>query len=205
MVSISSFDERAATWDDDPGKVASAARAAAAIRQALRLHRSTRLLEYGAGTGLVSQALGAAVGQVTLVDTSAGMRSVMEGKIAAGAITNARVWDVDLAVEPAPEEQFDLVVTVMALHHVSDRPAVLSKFAELLVDGGHVAIVDLEQEDGSFHGEGFAGPHGFDPVDLTAQLESAGFTDVGFERCDEVIRHGVPYPVFLATGRRTPR
>lgn len=205
VVSISSFDERAATWDDDPGKVDRARRAAAAIRQRLPIHLSTRVLEYGAGTGLVAQALGDTVGPVTMADTSAGMRAVMEEKIAAGAIRNARVWDVDLAVEPAPDEQFDLVVTVMALHHVSDRPAVLSRFGDLLVEGGHVAIVDLEQEDGSFHGEDFTGPHGFDPADLTGELEAAGFTDVSFERCDEVIRHGVPYPVFLATGRRQPR
>lgn len=202
MVRISSFDERAATWDDDPGKVESARRAAAAIGRALPLRSSTRLLEYGAGTGLVSQELSDAVGSITMADTSAGMRAVMEEKIATGAITNARVWGVDLAVEPAPAGKFDLIVTVMALHHVSDRTAVLTKFAGLLAEGGHVAIVDLEEEDGSFHGQGFAGPHGFGRADLTAQLEAAGFTDIGFERYDEVVRHGVPYPVFLATGRR---
>src|SRR5262245_15904636 len=94
------FDEQAATWDDDRAKVERAEVVARAIRDTIPLDRSTRTLEYGAGTGLVTQALRDAVGPVTLVDTSAGMREVIEQKIATGAITDARVWDVDLAAEP---------------------------------------------------------------------------------------------------------
>src|SRR5262249_1319459 len=90
------FDERAATWDDDPVKVERSQRAADGIRKAVPLVGTARLLEYGAGTGLVSQALRAYVGPVTLADTSSGMRAVMERKIADGSLTDARVWDVDL-------------------------------------------------------------------------------------------------------------
>ena len=91
------FDVRAATWDDDPGKAERAARVADAIRRAVPLDTSVRLLEFGAGTGLLTQALRDDVGPVTLTDTSAGMRQVMQDKIAAGAIADARVWDLDLA------------------------------------------------------------------------------------------------------------
>lgn len=194
------FDEKAATWDDDPTKVERARTAALAIRQTLPLDTSTRVLEYGAGTGLVAQALRDAVGPITMADTSSGMRAVMEEKIAAGAITDARVWDVDLAVDSAPDEQFDLVVTVMALHHVSDVAKVLANFADLLADDGHVAIVDLEHEDGSFHGHDFDGPHGFDQAALTRQLETAGFADIRFQPCGEMERNGGTYPMFVATG-----
>ncbi len=172
---------------------------ATTIRDAIRLDPSMRLLEYGAGTGLVSQALRASVGPVTMVDTSAGMREVMEHKIAAGTITNARVWDVDLATEPAPDEQFDLVVTVMTLHHIPNLEPVLSGFARLLAEGGHLCIVDLEEEDGSFHGDGFNGHHGFSRAVLGSSLAHAGFTDVGFQRCHQMVRDGVTYPLFLAT------
>jgi ubiquinone/menaquinone biosynthesis C-methylase UbiE len=198
------FDEQAATWDDDPAKVERADVVARVIRDTVPLDRSTRMLEYGAGTGLVTQALRDAVGPVTLVDTSAGMREVIERKIASGAINGARVWDVDLSTERAPDEDFDLVVTVMALHHVPDEEAVLERFADLLVDGGHVCIVDLEKEDGSFHGADFDGHHGFDRAELGTNLERAGFADVAFQHCHDMIRDGVSYPLFLATGvRRT--
>jgi predicted TPR repeat methyltransferase len=193
------FDDRAATWDDDPAKVERSTKVARGIRQAVPLDRSTRMLEYGAGTGLVTQALRDAVGPVTLADTSAGMREVIERKIAAGAITDARVWDIDLTTDRIPDESFDLVVTVQVLHHIPDVERVLSAFAALLRDGGHLCVADLEKEDGSFHGDGFAGHHGFDRAELAASLENAGFTDVTFQPCDEVIRGGVAYPLFLAT------
>lgn len=198
-VSTNSFDDKAATWDDDPAKVARAKDVADGIRAAIPLDGSTRLLEYGAGTGLVTQALRDAVGPVTLADTSAGMRDVIQQKIDGGALTDARVWSVDLATEAAPDEQFDLVVTVMTLHHIHDLQPVLARFATLLVRGGHLCIADLERDDGSFHGVDFGGHHGFDRAALTDDLRSAGFDDIRFTHCTDLVRDGGTYPVFLAT------
>ena len=199
-----SFDERAATWDDDPTKVERARVVADAIRDALPLGPSIRLLEYGAGTGLVSQALRDHVGPLVLADTSAGMRSVMEDKIAAGAITDARVWDLDLSTEPIAQvdEHFDLIVTVLTLHHIPTLDTTLANFAHLLANGGHLAIADLDEEDGTFHDGGFDGHHGFDHDALAAQLERAGFSDVVFRPCHELVKHGRTYPIFLATASR---
>lgn len=198
------FDEKSATWDDDPAKVERAAKVADAVRQALPLGPSVRLLEYGAGTGLVSQALRAAVGPITMADTSTGMRDVMQAKIDTGLITNAQVSDIDLAAGPVNEahERFDLIVTVLALHHIPDLEPVLENCAALLAPGGHLAIVDFDREDGSFHGDGFAGHHGFDHDALTADLEHAGFSDVNFQPCHHVIRDGRSYPMFLALAAR---
>jgi predicted TPR repeat methyltransferase len=197
---VSSFDERAATWDD-PVKIERAAVVARVIGEAIRLDGAMRVLEYGAGTGLVTQALRNMVGPVTLVDTSAGMRDVMADKLARGVIPDARVWDLDLSTDAPPDEQFDLVVTVLTLHHIPQIDPVLVSFAALLADGGSVCIVDLEAESGSFHGKGFEGHHGFDRSWLTARLEAAGFTDVSFRRCHEIVRDDGTYPLFLATAR----
>lgn len=199
---MNSFDERAATWDDDPAKLERARVVAGAICDAIALDGSQRLLEYGAGTGLVTQALRNVVGPVTLVDTSEGMRKVMLAKIAAGAITDARVWDLDLESAPAPDERFDLVVTVLTLHHVHDIAAVLSKFAELLAGGGQLCVADLDKEDGSFHGPGADVHHGFSRSELAAALTAAGFTDVDLRDCNRIARDdGATYPMFLATCR----
>jgi predicted TPR repeat methyltransferase len=199
---VTSFDERAATWDDDPAKAERARQVADAIRAAVPLDPTTRLLEYGAGTGLVTQALRDAVGPVTLADSSAGMRDVMNRKITAGTLTGARVWNLDLTSDPVPDERFDLVVTVLTLHHIPDVAPVLAAFAELLDDGGHLCIADLEEEDGSYHGESFEGHRGFDVDALRAILDQAGFTEVRVDRCGEIDRHGRSYPLFLATGIR---
>lgn len=197
-MSSSSFDEKAATWDADPAKVERAQVVARAIRATVPLDRSTRMLEYGAGTGLVTQALRDAVGPVTMADTSGGMRDVMRAKVDAGVISDARIWDLDLTTGPVPDERFDLVVTVMTLHHIPDLDPLLSAFATLLVEGGHLCVVDLDEEDGSFHTDGFAGHHGFDRTALASQLAAAGFTGIAFQDCHQVVRDGARYPLFLA-------
>ena len=202
MVSGNRFDDKAATWDDDPSKVERARQVARAIREAVPLDRSMRMLEYGAGTGLVTQALRDVVGPVTLADTSAGMRAVMNDKIAAGAITDARVWDRDLATDAVVTEQFDLIVSVLTLHHIPNLEPVLSNFAGLLVDGGHLCVADLEEEDGSFHGDDFDGHRGLNQSLLESLLDGAGFTNITFTRCYEIVRDGRAYGVFLATCTR---
>lgn len=200
----SDFDERARTWDDDPAKAQRARAVADAIRAAVPLEASTRLLEYGAGTGLLSQALADDVGALTLADPSAGMRSVIAEKVDGGALpSDARVWELDLAADEPPDERFDVIATVMTLHHIHDLAPVLEGFAALLSDGGHLCVVDLEEEDGSFHSTdpGFEGHHGFARADLAKQLETAGFADVRFAHCHEVEKGGSTYPLFLAVCR----
>lgn len=205
MEPVNKFDEKAATWDDDPAHLERAQVVASAIRDAVPLDSSVRLLEYGAGTGLVSQALCDTVGPITVADTSAGMRKVMQDKVAAGVIADARVWDLDLASAPLPasEERFELIVTVLALHHLPQLEPVLSNFATLLAEGGRLAVVDLDEEDGTFHGDGFDGHHGFDHDALADDLGKAGFTDISFQRCHQIVRDGRTYPLFLATAVRT--
>jgi predicted TPR repeat methyltransferase len=198
-VSTDRFDEKAATWDTDPAKVERAAAVARAIAATVALDPSMRMLEYGAGTGLVTEALRDAVGPVTLADTSRGMREVMQAKVDAGALVDARVWALDLATEAAPDEEFDLIVTVMTLHHIPDLARVLAGFSDLLAPGGHLCVADLEKEDGSFHGADFDGHHGFERSALEADLRAAGFTEVTFAKCCDLVRDGVTYPVFLAT------
>jgi predicted TPR repeat methyltransferase len=198
-----SFDDRAATWDDDPAKVERSRQVAAIIRESVPLGEHARLLEYGAGTGLVSEALADAVGSLTLADTSSGMRAVMEQKAAAGTLPDARIWDLDLSTSPPPpRERFDVIVTVMVLHHIAELPPVITAFASLLDADGHLCIVDLEEEDGSFHGHDFEGHPGLGRHDLETLLADAGFVDVTFQPCGEVDRHGSMYPLFLAIAHR---
>jgi len=199
------FDDKAATWDDDPEKVRQAQDVARAVTAAVPLGEATRLLEYGAGTALVTQELltsTGGVGRVTLADNSPGMRAVLRDKIDSGAMPpDTRVWDLDLENQPAPAERFDLIVSSMVMHHVRELPVVLAAFAELLVEGGHLCIADLDREDGSFHTHDFDGHHGFDRGELAKALEQAGLVDVAVTDCTHITREGVRYPVFLATAR----
>ena len=199
------FDDKAATWDDDAEKVKQAQDVARGVSAAVPLGESTRLLEYGAGTGLVTQALLAStdgIGSVTLADNSPGMRSVLRDKIDSGALPpDTRIWDLDLEHQPVPPERFDVIVSSMVMHHVRRLPEVLAAFAGMLADGGHLCIADLDREDGSFHTHDFDGHHGFDRGELATALEQAGLVDVTITDCTRITREGVMYPVFLAIAR----
>ncbi len=201
-MSIDRFDTKASTWDADPEKVARANAIAEGIAEAVPLNLNMQVLEYGAGTGLVSQALQARIGPLTLADPSVGMREMLHEKIGAGALRLARVWDLNLESDPPPPETFELIVTAMVLHHVRNLPVVLGGFARLLEPGGYLCIADLDKEDGSFHDYDFDGHHGFDRADLTAELHSAGFSQVTIGDCTFAERDGREFPVFLAVAQR---
>ncbi|WP_127125496.1 class I SAM-dependent methyltransferase [Georgenia sp. SYP-B2076] len=196
------FDATAADWDRDEQKVVRAQEVARSVATTVPLSQGTRVLDYGAGTGLVTQALVGQIGPATLADSSSGMRGVIRDKVAAGVLPGARVWDLDLEAQPAPDERFDLIVTSLVLHHIRALERVLAGFAELLEPGGYLCIADLDREDGSFHGHDFDGHHGFDRVELAGQLTDAGLVDVSVRDCTEFVRDGVTYSVFLAVARR---
>jgi len=196
------FDERAETWDDDLEHRDRAAVAAALVRDSVPVTPTTRVLEYGAGTGLLSASLAPHVGSVVVTDPSAGMRGVLERKLAAGVFGEGRVLDLDLVHQPVPDLEVDLVVALMSLHHVPELPPVLDGFARLLAPGGAVAVIDLEEEDGSFHSEGFDGHHGFARDRLSAALEDAGFTRVAFQDGPVIEKEERGYPLFLCTAVR---
>lgn len=196
------FDARAATWDDDAEWVEQVGVAAEVVRATIPLEPTMRVLEYGAGTGLLAQHLVADIGPLTLADPSQGMREVLAAKRDAGVFPGARVSDLDLASDPVPDERYDLVLMMMALHHVPDPAPVLAGFAQLLADDGWLGIVDLEREDGSFHDPGFDGHHGFERDELTTWLSDAGFAQIVFHHAVTLPGDERDYPLFLVTARR---
>jgi ubiquinone/menaquinone biosynthesis C-methylase UbiE len=80
-IDMTNFDERAKDWDSDPMKVIRAKTVAEAIRGAISLTKDMSALEYGCGTGLLSFALQADLGNITLADTSQGMLDVLAENI----------------------------------------------------------------------------------------------------------------------------
>ena len=198
---MTDFDARAQTWDD-ANKVKRAEDVAAAMRRAVPLRRSMKALEYGAGTGLLSFCLRDALGPITLADSSAGMRAVAERKVAAANARNMRVIDLDLVRDPVPAERYDLIFSMMMLHHVRDVPRLLAAFHSLLNAGGWLCHADLDAEDGSFHGPGVDVHHGFERGTLRSWLAAAGFVEVSVSDCGCIEHGGRSYSVFLAACRK---
>jgi SAM-dependent methyltransferase len=202
---MTNFDAKARTWDSDPSKVERAVQVAAAIRRELSLDGSATVLEYGCGTGLLGFALQRDVGRLTLADSSREMLAVLREKIAATGAVNMTPIQLDLLTDPLPAERFDLVCTLLTLHHIRDTDAILARFHDVLAPGGAVAIGDLDAEDGSFHGPGFDGHNGFDRADFGRRMARAGFRDVRFSTPHVFVKDTAsgrrPFPLFLAVGR----
>ena len=196
------FDVKAKEWDNDPVKLERTTAVAAAIRNRVRLSPDLSALEYGCGTGLLSFSLYRELGSITLADSSVGMLAVLREKIAASGADHLRPVRLDLAIDPLPAERYDLIYTLMTLHHVSDVDRILRDFHALLRPDGVLCIADLDREDGSFHGAGFDGHHGLEREALRDRLARAGFREIGFDTCYMMRKpqgEGVrEYPVFLA-------
>ena len=79
---MADFDSKAKDWDAVPGRAERANAVAAAIREQVSLSKTMTALEYGCGTGLLSFALQAELGPITLADSSTGMLEVLREKIA---------------------------------------------------------------------------------------------------------------------------
>jgi ubiquinone/menaquinone biosynthesis C-methylase UbiE len=195
------FDARAETWDDE-SKIKRAEAVAAGMRKAVPLQPSMKALEYGAGTGLLSFCLRDTLGPITLADSSAGMRAVAARKIAAARASDMRVVDLDLMRDAVPADRYDLVFSMLTLHHVTDVARGLAAFHALLNRGGYLCIADLDAEDGSFHGPGADVHRGFDRGALRIALAKAGFVDIAIVDC-LLMQHGPrEYSVFLAACRK---
>lgn len=193
------FDTAARDWDQRPMSQQLAAVPERLLAQ-LPLRASDQVLDFGAGTGLLSVPIAPKVAQVTALDMSAAMLQVLNEK----GFANITTLQQDIfAGLPG---RYHAVVSCMALHHVADTAALLRAFAAALHPGGRIALVDLYQEDGSFHGDNDAKGvqhFGFAPEALQALAEQAGLMDIAFSDILRLQhRNGRAYPLFLMTGRK---
>jgi 2-polyprenyl-3-methyl-5-hydroxy-6-metoxy-1,4-benzoquinol methylase len=202
---MATFDERAKDWDT-PDRIARAAELASTIRATVPLKRTDRLVDVGAGTGLLGLALIDDVGEVVLLDPSAGMIEVATAKLAEQSLTTVRAVRFDLMSDPPPGDPFDVAVSLLVLHHIADTAGALAAIRDLVRPGGWIALADLDTEDGTFHSEASEGihHHGFDRRAVEGIAADVGFVDVSTRTAmilDEESRFA-GYSVFLVTGRR---
>lgn len=204
----SRFDRDAAGFDAVPARVELARAVADAIANALPLNDRMTIMDYGAGTGLVSLRLRPLVGSVVAADSSREMLSVLQAKLTAAHIDKVHTRELNLELQPATPAEFDVIVSSMTLHHVRDTTAILRQFHHALKPSGWLAIADLDTEEGLFHRDP-AGVHhcGFDRSTLCGLLAASGFVNAQTQDAHEVTKPGADgtprtFSIFLATAQK---
>lgn len=195
---MSEWDDYAAGWDDDPGARAYATAAFSSLLSILEVMgislSASRALDFGCGTGLLTERLVEHGCSVTAVDTSTEMLHVLDAKITARGWTNVHTT----AEVPSSPSTFDLVVCSSVCSFLDDYPETTATLVDLLRPGGVFVQWDWELDEADDE------PHGLARSEITAALTVAGLehvlVDVGFE---------IPYEdqtmrPLMGWGRRPP-
>ncbi|MEX2443998.1 MAG: class I SAM-dependent methyltransferase [Alkalispirochaeta sp.] len=201
------FDALAEEWDT-PEHAERARRVVTAIQDRISISPRARLLDVGAGTGVMGLLFHDLVDTVLCVDTSPGMLRVLKNKIHESSIMGVEVREHDIGAGPLLDvDPFDIAVSMMVFHHIPDHRNALVALAKMLKPGAYLCIVDLDREDGSFHDEAEGIPHfGFDRDALARDATDAGFGRIEFHTPVSITKdtEGVPrdYPLFLMIATR---
>ena len=190
------FKAKAGDWDASQMRLQLSSAIGASILKHIPLSDAMDVMDFGAGTGLLTSHIVPRVRQVAAVDTSASMLERLVAKPEFNGKVSAICRDI---TELPLDSRFDLVISAMAMHHVEDTRKLLATFAEHLNPGGRIALADLDKEDGTFHPADAEGVyhHGFDRDELQAIIEASGFQDIQFETAHTVGKEDKQYPIFL--------
>ena len=195
---VDHFAHKSKSWDMNSKRVKNAKGIAELIVNNIKLDKSMELMDFGAGTGLLSYFVAPFVKKIVAVDNSPSMLVEFENKCDEFSC-ETEVIEKDLSSETL-ERAFDGIISSMTIHHLEDTAALLSKLYAMLNDGGFVAIADLDSEDGSFHNDNTGVFHyGFDRHLLAEYAQEAGFKDVTFSLASTINKPHADFTVFLMT------
>jgi predicted TPR repeat methyltransferase len=193
---IDPFKDKAKDFDvNDVPRQLSAGIGSTLLRR-VKLEKTMQVMDFGAGTGLITAQIVPLVQKVTAVDVSPAMleqllaKHDLKGKV--------ETLCQDITRKPLGRK-FDVIVSAMAMHHIQDTDRMVQSLAEHLKPGGQVALADLDSEPGTFHPTEMQGVFhsGFDRAALQSILAKHGFHDIRFTTAITVQKEGRQYPVFL--------
>lgn len=165
------WDAAASGWDQNPAVriyADAAFRSLSHVLDDLGIElNGARALDFGCGTGLLTEQLVVAGAHVHAVDTSEAMLEVVRLKAA------DRGWDsVQISTAPPAAGQLDVVACSSVCGFVEDYPGTVLQLVDLLRPGGLFIQWDWERDPAS------EGDHGLDRTSIEAALTAAGLASI---------------------------
>ena len=175
---VNSFDEKATNWDENPRRIKLVEELWGFIQNKIDFSIIHSVLDYGCGTGLLGYKTIDFVETITFCDSSPGMLDMVKKKQQCFGYKNVNVLNADFTNENIPKEGFDLILSMLVLHHIADIDKITNQFYKALNKGGLFCWIDLDEEDGTFHADNTNIPHfGFSKNEINRLLTKNGFTE----------------------------
>ena len=200
---VDHFADKSKSWDMKSKRVQNAKSIAKLIIDRVELSNNMKLMDFGAGTGLLSYFIAPFVDTIVAVDNSPSMLEKFREK-SEEFECKTEVLEVDLSQEDEDIEQsFEGIISSMTIHHLKDTKKLFEKLYSMLNDDGFIAIADLDSEDGSFHSNNIGVFHfGFERESLEAIAKEVGFRDIRFELASTISKPHCDFTVFLMLAKR---
>ncbi|EIQ1513765.1 class I SAM-dependent methyltransferase [Vibrio parahaemolyticus] len=187
------WDGLAKNWESNPATEQFAQSVFAQLQQLTQLD-GIKVLDFGCGTGQLSQLLSPIVKDIVALDASEAMIEELDKKelLNVEPVVDALSRGL-VAQHPAFRGQFDLVVASSVLAFVDDVESSLDIAHSLLNEGGYFAHFDWVAE---------SEQDGFTLSRSENALSNAGFVDVEAKKVFDITSDGQTMSVLMGVGRR---
>ena len=195
------FADKSKSWDMSSRRVKNAQGIAQKIIDKIELKSDMTVMDFGAGTGLLSYFIAPHIKKIVAVDNSPSMLEKFKEK-AVEFESETEVVELDLSSSTL-NQKFDGIISSMTIHHLEDIEEMFTKMYEMLEENGFIAIADLDSEDGSFHSDNRGVFHfGFERDSLNEIAKKIGFRDIELELASTIEKPHGEFSLFLLTAYR---
>lgn len=196
--SLSFFETHAREWDERARELLPTPDYSAMLLS--MLPEDAALVELGIGTGALLPELRRRSRRLVGIDHSTAMLAEARRRLAASGL-DAELRLGELRHLPLADAEMDCALLNMVLHHAEQPDEVLREVARVLVPGGRIVIADLLRHRDDAVRQTMADLWlGFEPDELRAWLEAAGFAAIAIQVCRGAAGD---YPVLLMTAEKS--
>ena len=200
---IEYFDSKSKVWDQHQYRIERAKTVADSIKTKIPLNQAQTLLDFGCGTGLLGLNFLDSVTNIVLADNSVGMLDQVNQKIQSQSLNNVSTL---LLENGELGKSFDVIVSLMVLHHIDNIEDQIAQLAASVKVGGYICLCDLDKEDGAFHQEEIVPHNGFDREYIEEilrrnrmKIQDTSTVYVNHKKSNDV---DMEFPVFMIIGKK---